>query len=113
MTVCDKFQYDNTTEAKAAVVAIVKVKKQRMRVYKCDECGYYHLSTIKPNQKRVVKEKHRVDYTTIKPLKGKKEPKKAKPYQEKQMHRATYRPFEQFARTFSLENYGGAPTKQF
>jgi hypothetical protein len=98
MTACDKIQYSTIKEAKKAADGIGKIHKQHMRVYTCEECRCYHLTTVKLHQRKVAKEKYKVDYTLVRPLKVKKIVKQARPCLEKQMSLATYRPFEGLAK---------------
>lgn len=42
---CDKVRYDTYNEAIAAIGAISRRDGAKMKSYKCDECGGFHLAT--------------------------------------------------------------------
>jgi hypothetical protein len=44
--VCDKKMYHSYKEGMKEAVGMSKKYKQKYRIYKCNECGLFHLSTI-------------------------------------------------------------------
>ena len=49
--VCDKISYDTCNSAQDAILHIIKKQnKNGMRVYRCNECGKFHITTIKTNK---------------------------------------------------------------
>lgn len=45
--ICDKIRYETNESAIASIVALSKRFKQRFKVYRCKDCGCFHVSTIK------------------------------------------------------------------
>jgi len=97
MVACDKICYDEYKDAKSHITGMVKRKGGSYRIYKCDECGKFHVTTIpKRNKKlRPLKEKNYKpkvnNFPTIENIKCKI--KKNKSNLQKSIE-TTYRPFE-------------------
>lgn len=66
MMQCDKITYVTHQQAQKACVGVAKRDHFSMKVYKCKECGLFHLTSI-PNHKKlkVKKEKYQQDYLNI------------------------------------------------
>ena len=60
MISCDKICYDEYRDAKAHITGMIKRKGGSYRVYKCDKCGKFHVTTIPKRNKKLkpLKEKN-------------------------------------------------------
>lgn len=95
---CDKVQYSSYKQAQSAIKILCVREKQSFRVYKCNECELYHLTSI-PNKKlkknkkeRFVKKFGKIEANPIK-LKVKKNIERSNSYTSKFIE-TTYKPFE-------------------
>lgn len=95
--ICDKTKYNSANEAHKAAVGISAKTGKGMKTYSCSDCGGFHLTTIKPNnrQSRILRnEKYKPDYSWAKPEVEKPKVtggKKKKP--QKSILLTTYKPF--------------------
>lgn len=48
---CEKMQYDTYKLAKDGLKKVSTKFKQQFRIYKCDECGCFHLTSVKQRKK--------------------------------------------------------------
>lgn len=62
---CEKVSYDTRDLAVKAINGISKNKKQAFRSYNCDECGKWHITSVKKNRLDRPKKdkKYREDYS--------------------------------------------------
>jgi hypothetical protein len=58
--ICDKTGYENYKKAVDAVIGMNKNRRYRYKAYKCQHCGFFHITTIGNDSLR-------------KPIKGKKD----------------------------------------
>ncbi len=68
--ICDKTKYGSYKEAQDAIKAIAAKNKKPMKVYKCIECGGFHIATIHHNRKKHLDDfKYKADYSLVTPIK--------------------------------------------
>jgi len=99
MVACDKICYDEYKDAKSHIAGMIKRKGgSGYKVYKCDKCGKFHVTTLpKRNQKlKPLKQKNYKpkinNQPTIETIKVKCKKNKAGAVQESIV--TTYKPFE-------------------
>jgi len=68
--ICEKITYENYSKAVEALKSISSLQRQKMKAYKCQHCGNYHLATIRVQQRKVPKDKYRKSQTDIAQLRA-------------------------------------------
>lgn len=53
---CNKEPYDTFKKAKQAAGGVIDRTGTSMRIYKCEHCGSFHLTSVKKNKLRPVKD---------------------------------------------------------
>ncbi len=67
--ICDKVSYDSYQDAQKASRKISIREKQGFRTYKCNECGKYHLTSIKTKSNKSINNQAPKSYLNKKELK--------------------------------------------
>ncbi len=99
MVVCDKISYDEYKDAKSHISGLVKRKGGSYRVYKCNDCGKFHVTTLPKRNKKLkpLREKNykpeETHYPTVQNIHCKIKKNKSK---VQKSITTTYRPFEHF-----------------
>ncbi len=94
--ICDKVSYNTQGEAKTAIIGKAHNRKKPMRIYRCTECGKFHVTTIIQNRGGMNphKEKYKQDYTHVKPSKPVKDNTPPRKFiQVQEVFHTTYKPF--------------------
>ena len=66
---CDKTTYETYKDAIGAIKALSKREKQSFHHYKCDDCGKFHLTSVKKKNLRGIKYEPSTDRKLDKPIK--------------------------------------------
>jgi len=77
-----------------------------MKKYKCDNCGGFHITTMKPRKKWMGnsdKQKYKADYSNVKPDTNVYPKGKPSKNGQKSLPLTTYRPFEYFRKNIELK----------
>lgn len=94
--ICDKITYDTHRDAKDAATRLAAKQGKGMKMYKCSDCGGFHVFTINPRKNSMsknVNQKYKPDYTKFKPEKIKVAKHKPSKDSRKVVAITTYKPF--------------------
>ncbi len=94
--ICDKTMYTSYKEAQAAAAHVAAKQRKGMKTYKCNECGHFHIATMRPRTNMGRKPfKYKDDWLNYKPMEIViPKPHKSKGQQKK--IETTYKPFAYF-----------------
>jgi len=75
---CDKVTYKTFKEGQKAIKPLAKKHNTSYRVYKCPECGEFHIYTVGKKKHKATKEKNTMKEMVVNVPTGEKKKKRAK-----------------------------------